>query len=766
MKKIILIFIICITTFDVFSQIAIGEWRDHFSFREINFITESDDEIIAANENGLFFINKDDKTKDKLTKANGLSDVGVSTINYYNNKKMLLVGYDNGNIDIIIDNKIRNIPDIKNKNISASKEISKVLFIDDFAYLACGFGIVKLEINNFEIIETYYIGDESTLIQVFDIILYNNNFYAATEKGIYKAEINNPNLIDFNNWQQIEEIPNHNGKFISIADFNGTLVTCFQKVTNNKKNIYIYENNLWQLFKENQNSTTTLFTNSDKLILTTENKISIFNENLLNVRNIEDFGNREMNVNITFIDSQNTLWVGDKYSGLIKENEDYTYNANYINGPRNIEAYKIKSKKGKTIATMGGFNPKTGENRWNDAVVYNFSENYWKNYVNPDARDYYAISFNKNDENNYFIGSWGDGVVEYQKDSIVNIYNTTNSTLESVIENPRYVRVSSLYNDNDDNLWVSLYKTEHVLHVLKADKTWQTFDFNNIIQKEKTYNLISSNDNNIWLTLGASGLFVLDYNGTIENTSDDVYRKFYPKNEDGESLGQEVKIITEDLDNNIWLGTNEGVGIIYNPSEFNESNFYVNRIKISAELNDTIITNYLFNGKTINAIEVDAANRKWFGTENSGAYLMSENGTTEILHFTEKNSPLPSNKILSMAIDEITGEVFFLTDKGIVGYRAEATATSPEFEDVYVYPNPVRETYKGIITITGLVENSNIKITDIAGNIVYQTDALGGQATWDGNNFSGQRVQTGVYLIFCANQDGTKTHVTKLLFIN
>ncbi len=766
MKKIILILIISITTLNLFSQIKVGEWRDHFSFRDISFITESENEIIVASQNGLFFINKEDRTKNKLTKANGLSDIGISTVNYYSKKQLLFIGYDNGNIDIIIDNKITNIPDIKNKNISAGKEINSVIFIDNFAYLACGFGVLKLNIENFEVVETYYIGDESSLINVFEIVLFSDYFYVATEQGVYKAEVSNPNLIDFNNWKQIQDIPNFNKKFTSIVNFKNRLYTIYQNETTNRKNIYYYKNNSWQLFKENENWSATLFANTDKFIITTRNKISIYNENLLNVRNIEEYGEKDMNANRTLIDSENILWIADRYSGIVEENDDYTYNSTYVNGPENIEAYKIRSSNGKTIATMGGFHSGTGVNRWHNGTIYIFSENNWKNHTNYSARDYYAISFNPNDENNYFIGSWGNGVVEYQDDSIVEVYNIENSTLESVLANPEYVRVSSLYNDNNDNLWVSLRSTEHVIHVRKADKTWQTFEFDGLLNKKRTYNLIVTGNNNVWLTLGTNGLFAFDYNGTIENTSDDVFKKFYPKNEEGENLGQEIKIIAEDLDNNIWLGTNEGVGVIYNPTDFNEDGFYVNRVKITAELNDTLITNYLLKGEVINAIAVDGANRKWFGTENSGAYLVSENGTTELLHFTEKNSPLPSNKILSIAIDELSGEVFLLTDKGIVGYRAEATASADEFEDVYVFPNPVRETYTGIITVTGLVENTNVKITDIAGNIVYETDALGGQAIWDGNNFSGRRVQTGVYLIFCSNEDGTKTHVTKLLFIN
>ena len=168
----------------------------------------------------------------------------------------------------------------------------------------------------------------------------------------------------------------------------------------------------------------------------------------------------------------------------------------------------------------------------------------------------------------------------------------------------------------------------------------------------------------------------------------------------------------------------------------------------------------------INAIAVDGANQKWFATEKSGVFLVSPDGKKEIYHFTEESSPLFSNNVQTLAVNDKTGEVYFGTDRGIVSFRGEATEGGDDFGNVYVFPNPVRENYEGLITVTGLASNVNVKITDISGNLVFETTALGGQAVWDGRNFRGERVHTGVYLVFCTNDDGSKTHVTKLLYIH
>ena len=230
----------------------------------------------------------------------------------------------------------------------------------------------------------------------------------------------------------------------------------------------------------------------------------------------------------------------------------------------------------------------------------------------------------------------------------------------------------------------------------------------------------------------------------------------------GKLITNHVFSIAEDLEGQIWVGTNVGI-VTYNRPDlvFEDNNFHANRIVLTVGG----LTQYLLNTEVVTSIAVDGANQKWLGTANSGVYLVSDDGTKEIYHFTQENSPLLSNNIYNIGINHESGEVFFATDKGLISYRGSATMGSDEFRDVYVYPNPVRENYTGNITIRGLVSDVNVKITDISGNLVYETQADGGQATWDGKDFSGRRPSTGVYLVFCTNDDGSKTFITKFLFI-
>jgi ligand-binding sensor domain-containing protein len=299
--------------------------------------------------------------------------------------------------------------------------------------------------------------------------------------------------------------------------------------------------------------------------------------------------------------------------------------------------------------------------------------------------------------------------------------------------------------------------------VRKTDGSWKSFNYENTISDILVSEIIVTQSNHKWVVLpNGNGLFVFDNNQTIDNENDDQYKKLNIVDENGKIITNRINSIAEDLNGEIWLGTDQGIIVYYNPSNvFGDDLFYARRIIVT--IGDA--TDYLLKSEVINSIAVDGANRKWIGTESSGVYLVSKDGTEELNHFTEENSPLLSNRIYDVEINHESGEVFFATDKGLVSYRGTATMGSDEFRDVYVYPNPVRETYSGDITIRGLVSDVNVKITDISGNLVYETTAEGGQATWNGKNFDGKRPSTGVYLVFCTNDDGSKTYISKLLFI-
>jgi hypothetical protein len=214
----------------------------------------------------------------------------------------------------------------------------------------------------------------------------------------------------------------------------------------------------------------------------------------------------------------------------------------------------------------------------------------------------------------------------------------------------------------------------------------------------------------------------------------------------------------------MWAGTNKGLAVFYNTSEILDPNADTDAQEVKVV--DGEFVQSLLENESITCIKVDAANRKWIGTRN-GAWLFTSDGTEQIHYFNTENSPLLTNIINDIAIDQQTGEVYFATDLGIVSYRSDATeGLETNKEKIKVFPNPVKETYAGPIAIEGLVNAANVKITDIEGKIVFTTKANGSQAIWYGNNFSGERVQSGVYLVYSANEEGLETMVSKIVFIH
>jgi hypothetical protein len=270
--------------------------------------------------------------------------------------------------------------------------------------------------------------------------------------------------------------------------------------------------------------------------------------------------------------------------------------------------------------------------------------------------------------------------------------------------------------------------------------------------------------NQKWGIMGRkNGLFVFSDNNTISNTDDDQYKLLNMSLGNGNLPSLDIYCFAEDLNGEIWVGTDKGIGVFYNPSSvFSGNNFDAQQILIT----EGEYGQYLLNEEQVKCITIDGANRKWIGTEKSGVFLLSEDGLDQIMHFTKENSPLFSNNIIDIAINPENGEVFIGTEKGLISYRSDATNGATTQSTTKVFPNPVRETYNGIIAISGLVTDANIKITDIDGNLVFEDFAKGGQASWSGKNKNGDRVSTGVYLVFSTDINGLEKIVSKILFIH
>ena len=437
------------------------------------------------------------------------------------------------------------------------------------------------------------------------------------------------------------------------------------------------------------------------------------------------------------------------------------FSALTLPGPVSNNAYSITTKNGKTIICGGGADV-TWNNIWRPLQISIHENNNWTTFLPGTVRDPMRVLIDPDNSNHVFVSTWGGGLLEYENNNLINQYADSNSPLKTIIPGKPYVRICGLAMDKNKNLWITQSGVPGSIKILKPDGSWIVNPLT--IEKQVISDIIITRSGYKWIVLpGGNGLFILDDNNTPEISGDDRYKYLLVEDTENQVISS-VYSIAEDLDYNIWIGTDQGPLIYYNPEKVFDENLKAFRIKIPRN-DGTNIFDYLLKNEIITSIAVDGANRKWLGSYSSGAYLLSPEGTIRIKNYNEQNSPIYSNSIVSLAVDNKSGDVWFGTTKGVLSVRGDATEGEKKFTNVYTFPNPVREDFTGNVTITGLIRDTQIRITDISGNLVFETSSDGGQASWDLKTYNGRRVATGVYLVFCASNDGMQSFVTKMLII-
>jgi len=744
------------------AQVALGEWRAHLPYHFAEKVMLYEDKVFCSSTGGLFYYNLSDNSVETISKADGLSDNGIAVMEYYPEKQVAMLVYEDANIDLLKGDDIINIPDIMKKQIPGDKQVYDILFQGNKAYLSTGFGIVVVDIERYEITETYYIGENGDQVRVNQLATDGTYFYAATESGIMRAETSNPYLIDYNSWEKVSDVPYPDGFYKGVVYYSNRLFLIYQNDLMEVDEIYYYDGTWKSLSEVANTSCYEVRISNDQLVFTLDGVIKIMNEDFLFVREYESGSPKS-----AFLHEDGSIWVADNGRGLV-EVEAGTGAEKVIapNGPYYSLAYRMASAGGILYCVPGGVTT-TYNNTFRLASVMRFKDELWRSNINTDRRDFIALAVDPEDPNHVFAASWGYGLVEYSDNTPVAFYDESNSTLRSIIPDANYIRIGGLAFDSEGNLWMTNTGVAEPISVLKKDGSWKSYKVGDILASTggALGEIVIAENDQIWgIIPKGGGLFALDFNGTLDDETDDTYKLVNVEDENGKVITNEVFSMAEDLNGNLWLGTNQGILVYYSPE-----NLFTNGSIIAQEIlvpRDDGYGDILLKTEKITSIEVDGSNRKWIGTADGGAFLVSSNGINQIYNFNTSTSPILSNSITDICVDGKSGEVFFGTDKGIISFKGDATDGASEFSNVKVFPNPVREDYSGPISITGLLAETIVKITDMGGNLVNELESSGGLAVWDGNDLHGNRVATGVYLVFLVNKVPTKAHVTKILFIH
>lgn len=741
------------------NNIPIGEWRVHLPYHYTPSVEVIGNSTYASAAINSFSIDHSDKSSHILSTINGLSDIEITKIRYHKELNLIVIAYLNGNIDIIRDNSVININDIKRKNIIGSKRINHIYFYHDMAYLSCDFGLVVLNLTRLEIKETYSnlaTGNLSNRIYATTFSSDGDSIFIATERGLMTGK-NSPgiNLMDFSNW-------------FTYGLTEGIPTTSIRSVVNFNNQIYAgVENSFIKVLKGNTWVNTPMYCDDIRNINVSQGKmLACTGQRVLLISNETSYTTLYSPAihpypSDAVIDDKGVLWIGDLWNGLMANNGHNGAFVNYTpNGPLTTGAFDLHYFNNKIVVSRGGYdnsNTPTGA-----APEYYIFDNYeWKTYNTltsnmPAYRNIISAAYSPI-ENKLYLPAYGYGIlVDNLNNSFDFIDDTVASFKRALVQPGPYVRTSDIEIDDNGVLWVTNAEVpgnnDPTLHWRNLDGTWHSKAFG-LSEGRYVVEILIDDNNYKWLRLRSSlggGLIVF-------NEKTNSFKYITDLAGEGGLPKKGVRAMAKDLKGEIWIGTEEGIAIFNNPQT----------ILSSSPLDASIP---IFDGfpllyqEHITCIKVDGGNRKWIGTKN-GLWLFNDDGSEVIANFTIENSPLLSNSIIDVEINALTGEVFIATDKGIISYRGTATEGKKEHSKVKVFPNPVKPDYTGLVGISGLTRDAIVKITDIYGNLIYETKAEGGTAVWNAKNYNGQKARTGVYLIYSSSEDGTETYVAKVAVV-
>jgi ligand-binding sensor domain-containing protein len=755
-----LIILFLVFSLNSMSQSAMHQWRYYVNTSLVNQVVVGNNQVYAAYQNGLlqYDINNNETTVWSIT--NYLSDVEIETIYYDSIGNGCWIGYINGNIDFIQNNHVINIPFLKMSDLMGDKKIVSFQNEGKFILAAFSKGILKINIAKREITDTYYLPLKNNLIKDFKV--FQDSIYVISDSTIYTALKTNPLLASENSWKK-------NSLSVAVELSKLHLNDNQMFVETNKKKLFQFNAGSWSqvkfgYFSSDVNYDALISMNNQWAVLGYDG-IQLLDANFNEGQIIYRYDGKYVPRPKYITKYGSNYWIGDHECGLVKWKDNFNNQVFKLNGLPKSSVFSVAFNQGQLAITSGV--PSRTEFSYNGDGLYVKLEDNWKlfdrynqsKWKNKLLFDVGSVSFNPKNKGEFAVGSnsFVPLSISYSGSQIDTIFTDSNSLLKRSALGNGFTFVSDVKYDDDGNLWVLNPYTSNPLKVYTKNKTWTNINTSSSTTNSYAKNLVMDYNGNKWVSFPGVGIVGIKTGKTPELTSDDSYRII----NDGESSGslpsKEVNALAIDFDNNLWIGTDAGFAILYNaPGILDGQNqsFTVQRIKLKYEGN----VEYLLGKTSISDIEIDGGNRKWIATTNAGLFLLSADGNDLIASYTTENSPLISNNLYDIQLNHDTGELFIVTDLGLVSFRVDATYGKSDYESTKVFPNPYKTNHSQGITIQGIKYDSDVKITDAAGNLVYKTTSNGGTAYWNAKNFNGERVSPGIYFFWTApnNESGKK----------
>lgn len=739
----------------------VAQWRSVLPYSSAVGIAHDGVTTYVATRYSFYTRNNITEELTTYSKVNGMSDIGMSGVAYDDYTGSVILTYTNSNIDIFKNGMFYNIPDLKIKTVTGTKAINGIYVEKGLAYLSTDVGIVVIDLAKVEVKETYTFSKNSQVIGVRAVTGVGNNFYAATVKGLYRAPKNSPKLQAFSEWQALDTTR----KLLGVAAlddkvFTLQIDTVFAIENDTLRSIYTSDSNFYDINP------------GIRGVWVLEHYDSIFSGMIRRIGGdyslTDSMKTQGFAVQIIDVaDEDSTKFFADQFTGLKKRTrKGEPYNTLAPDGPSDVGNFDIIARDGKLIIAHGSYDDTyvPGNNSAGFSVYENDKWKYYRLYDYTPFGDS-VLNFTHlglGPDGTIYAGSTESGLFLLKPDGGTEYYKQ-NSFISPSSTGGNLYRVSGIAFDNDGVLWITvLGGTPNELVARTTDGQWYPISVQipRPLAHAAAHLAIDDNNQKWFAAPRGGGLIVYDDNHTPANILDDASIRLQAGEGSGGLPDNEVFCITKDKDGSMWIGTANGIGIVNCPGQV---------IQRQCEAEKRIVqfdqfAGYLFQNEQVRTIAVDGANRKWIGT-NNGVWLISSDGDEIITRFTKDNSPLPSDIIQKIVVDGKNGDVYIGTESGLMVYRGTATDGVEQTGDLITFPNPVPSGYSGTIAINGFVENADVRITDISGQLIYRTTAHGGQAVWNGMDYTGRRPQSGVYLIFGSNKDGSATQKGKMVFM-
>ncbi len=735
---------------------AIGYWDSHLPYNNSVGVVQAGEKVFSLCNQAFFACQAANNSLTTFSKVDGMADIGMKCAAFDGLTQTLVLVYNSGSIDLYKNNTFYNIPDFKLKIVSEFKDVFQVYADDGFAYLSTTLGIVIIDLKKQSITKTisFEINNQNYYVKGF--AASDSFFYAVTSKGLFRAERTDPFIDNIQRWKNIDSTDTITG--IARA---GTAIF----VSTKSKVMAVAGDTTVPVFNSAEKILAINSGNNGLLISVNRKPGALIKKMTLSFDVIDSFKCQDSIVQAAQA-ADNSIWAASPRSGLLKITGVGNIGTVIPNGPASPYSFGMYARNKEIYVAHGGYNNSYFANmNPNGYSFYNGSTWVSDNQaLNPKLNGVVDISVVTKDESNgtLYLGSYLNGlIIKYNNGQYENLANKTVFD-GSVAYGADYNDILDMVFDNQQNLWVVRMFSPYQLCVKTKEGYWYKYKMPEIALGARSFT--TDDSGRIWVISALSkGIVYYDTKNTLNDSTDDEYR-YYSKGPGYGNLPSNYTIcLARDKRNEVWVGTDNGIAIFKSCDRGMTSPEACEAVLPVVSYGNT--PGALFAGDFVSTIAVDAINRKWVGTRN-GAWLLSPDASQLIAHFTKDNSPLPSDYVQKIIIDPETGDVYIGTDQGLVSFHGTATESNVSNTDITIFPNPVPDNYSGLIAIKGLTDGADVRITAVDGQLVYRTKALGGQAIWDGKDYTGHKPQSGIYLVFVTSSDGKNTACSKIGLVN